>query len=56
MVIMVSLCQYGSKCSVRLFSMYEDDNRIVRFGDIITVWSPNTNKFWKADALVGNKL
>ena len=38
------------------FNMYEDDSRIIRYGDIITIWSPSVNKFLQADPTVGNKM
>jgi hypothetical protein len=38
------------------FGMYEDDARVVRYGDIITIWSPVVNKFMQADPTQGNKM
>jgi len=34
----------------------EDDSRILRYGDIITIWSPSVNKFLQADPTAGNKM
>jgi hypothetical protein len=34
----------------------EDDSRVVRYGDIITLWSPSVNKFLQADPTIGNKM
>jgi hypothetical protein len=34
----------------------EDDSRVVRYGDVITLWSPSVNKFLQADPTVGNKM
>jgi hypothetical protein len=36
--------------------MSEDDARVVRYGDIITIWSPVVNKFMQADPTQGNKM
>jgi hypothetical protein len=44
------------KSTKEAFSMYEDDSRIIRYGDIITIWSPSVNKFIQADPTVGNKM
>jgi hypothetical protein len=38
------------------FGMSEDDARVVRYGDIITIWSPVVNKFIQADPTQGNKM
>jgi hypothetical protein len=38
------------------FSMYEDESRVIRYGDVITIWSPSVNKFLQADPTVGNKM
>ena len=34
----------------------EDDSRVVRYGDVITLWSPSVNKFLQADPTIGNKM
>ncbi len=36
--------------------MFEDDSRTIRYGDIITIWSPSVNKFLQADPTFGNKM
>ena len=33
-----------------------DDTRVLRFGDVITVWSVNVGKFLQADPTQGNKM
>lgn len=48
--------KYKPTINEKFTNMYEDDSRAVRYGDIITIWSPNVNKFMNADARLGNKM
>jgi len=34
----------------------QNDSRTLRYGDIITIWSPSVNKFLQADPTAGNKM
>jgi hypothetical protein len=36
--------------------MYDDESRVVRYGDIITIWSPSVNKFLQAESKLGNRM
>jgi hypothetical protein len=47
--------QNGKKIK-EAFGMFEDDSRTIRYGDIITIWSPSVNKFLQADPTFGNKM
>lgn len=44
------------KTSIKEAFGMEDDARVVRYGDIITMWSPAVNKFLQADPTQGNKM
>jgi hypothetical protein len=55
-VVAYLICSRFRKSSKEGFSMYEDDSRTVRYGDIITVWSPSVNKFLQADPKIGNNM
>jgi hypothetical protein len=54
--IFILLLIFNSKTLVEKFTMYDDDSRIVRYGDVITIWSPIVNKFFEADNNFGNKM
>lgn len=53
-LILVLLCNRNK--IFENFTMYEDDSRIVRYGDVITIWSPIVNKFFEANNTLGNKM
>ena len=44
------------KTSIRETFGMDDEARVVRYGDIITIWSPVVNKFLQADPTQGNKM
>jgi hypothetical protein len=55
-IVGYTLYQNNKKFFKEAFGMYEDDSRTIRYGDIITIWSPSVNKFLQADPTVGNKM
>jgi hypothetical protein len=44
------------KTSIKEAFGMEDDARVVRYGDVITMWSPAVNKFLQADPTQGNRM
>ncbi len=48
--------KYKPSLNEKFTNMFDDDSRVVRYGDVITIWSPSVNKFMNADARLGNKM
>ncbi len=55
-IAFVVYIKYRPEIKEKFTTMYEDDSRVVRYGDVITVWSPSVNKFMNAEGKAGNKM
>jgi hypothetical protein len=56
-IIYLMYSKYGpKKTNTKEGFESENDSRVVKYGDIITLWSPSVNKFIQADPTVGNKM